>query len=320
MIDAHRDEYGVEPVCRVLQVAPSTYYARKAREREPSARAKSDARLLEEIRRVYETSRGRYGARKVWLQLRREGIEAAKCTVERLVAREGLQGAVRGKRPRTTVPGEDRGSERPPDLLERDFSASAPNRRWVADFTYVMSFSGVLYVAFAIDVFSRRIVGWKADTSMQTDLVLDTLEMALWARDHAGMPIEPGQLIHHSDAGSQYTSFGFTTRLIDAGVDASIGSVGDAYDNALAETTIGLYKAEVIHREGPWKSFEQVELATLEWVDWYNNSRLHGACGGLPPAEYEARHRGPEGSAVTAETGGHTNTSASMRSGMVAGD
>lgn len=194
MIDAHRDEYGVEPVCRVLQVAPSTYYARKAREREPSSRSKADARLLEEIRRVYETSRGRYGTRKVWLQLRREGIEAAKCTVERLMAKEGLQGAVRGKRPRTTVPGEDRGAERPPDLLERDFSAAAPNRRWVADFTYVMSFSGVLYVAFVIDVFSRRIVGWKADTSMQTSLVLDTLEMALWARDHAGMPVEPGQL------------------------------------------------------------------------------------------------------------------------------
>jgi putative transposase len=289
VIDDCREEYGVEPICRVLQIAPSTYYAVKAREREPCQRARSDASMLVEIRRVYEASRGRYGARKVWLQLRREGIEIARCTVERLMAGEGLRGVVRGKTYRTTIPG-DQDVQRPPDLLERDFNASAPNRRWVADFTYVAAWPGVVYVAFVIDVFSRRIVGWKADRAMKTDLVLDTLEMALWARNHAGTPVKPGELVHHSDAGSQYTSFAFAQRLIDAGVDASIGSVGDAYDNALAESTIGLYKAEVIEHEGPWRSFEQVELATLEWVDWYNNSRLHSACGGLPPVEYEDAH------------------------------
>lgn len=288
MIDAHRDEYGVEPICRVLEVAPSTYYAVKAREREPSERALRDAQLLEEIRRVYNASRGRYGARKVWLQLGREGIEVARCTVERLMAAEGLKGAVRGKRHRTTIP-DDQAAQRAPDLVERDFKAQAPNRIWVADFTHVSTWSGVCYVAFVIDVFSRRIVGWKADTTMQTSLVLDTLEMALWARDRHGQPVGEG-LVHHSDAGSQYTSFAFSSRLIDAGVEASIGSVGDAYDNALAESTIGLYKTEVTRREGPWKNIDQVELSTLEWVDWYNTSRLHSACGNLPPVEYEANH------------------------------
>jgi putative transposase len=285
VIDAHRDELGVEPICRTLGVAPSTYYAVKAREREPSERALSDQRLLAEIRRVYAASRGRYGARKVWWQLQRDGIEAARCTVERLMASEGLRGAVRGKKRRTTIP--DDQADRAPDLVDRDFHAASPNRLWVADFTYVATWSGVCYVAFAIDVFSRRIVGWKADTTMKTDLVLDTLQMALWARDHAGTPVREGELIHHSDAGSQYTSFAFAQHLIDAGVDASIGSVGDAYDNALAESTIGLYKTEVINLEGPWKSIDQVELATLEWVDWYNNQRLHGACDRLPPVEYE---------------------------------
>lgn len=197
----------------------------------------------------------------------------------------GVAGAVRGKKHRTTIP--DGQADRAPGLVDRDFHAAAPNRLWVADFTYVATWSGVCYVAFAIDVFSRRIVGWKADTTMKTDLVLDTLQMALWARDHAGTPVREGELIHHSDAGSQYTSFAFTQHLIDAGVDASIGSVGDAYDNALAESTIGLYKTEVINLEGPWKSIDQVELSTLEWVDWYNNQRLHGACDRLPPVEYE---------------------------------
>lgn len=258
----------------------------KRREREPSERALRDARLLVEIRRVYEASGRRYGARKVWWRLEQEGISVARCTVERLMAQDGLQGVLAAKRRRTTI-GDENVAERPPDLLQRDFSAAAPNRRWVADFTYVATWSGVVYVAFVIDIFSRRIVGWKADTSMKTPLVLDTLEMALWARDHAGRPIDAGQLIHHSDAGSQYTSFAFTTRLIDAGVEASIGSVGDAYDNALAESAISLYKREVIRHESPWKSIEQVELSTLEWVDWYNNSRLHGACGKLSPAAYE---------------------------------
>lgn len=287
MIDAFRDEYGVEPICRVLEVAPSTYYAVKARECSPSERALEDERLLVEIRRVYAASKGLYGARKVWWQLEREGVEVARCTVERLMAKHGLQGAVRGKKRRTTI--RDGQAERAPDLVDRDFTASAPNRLWVADFTYVSTWSGVCYVAFVIDAFSRRIVGWKADTTMQTSLVLDTLEMALWARDHAGLSVDKGMIVH-SDAGSQYTSFAFTQRLIDAGADPSIGTVGDGYDNALAETTIGLYKAELINRRGPWKTLDEVEFATLEWIDWYNHSRLHSACDRLPPAEFERNH------------------------------
>lgn len=312
MVDELRSEHGVEPVCRVLQVAPSTYYEVKRRQREPCTRALRDAQLLCEIRRIYEASGCRYGARKVWWQLQQEGIEAARCTVERLMAAEGLQGVRRGKKRRTTIP-DDQAARRPPDLLQRDFSAAAPNRRWVADFTYVASWSGVVYVAFVIDLFSRRIVGWKADTSMRTDLVLDTLEMALWARDHAGTPVREGELLHHSDAGSQYTSFAFTMRLIDAGVEASIGSVGDAYDNALAETTIGLFKAEVIEHEGPWKSIEQVELATLVWVDWYNNSRLHGACERSSPAAYEQAYYGKLARSGRAQSD-HQNEAAQLAS------
>jgi putative transposase len=287
VIDAHKGEFGVEPICRTLGVAPSTYYAVKARERDPSERALNDELTLVEIRRVHEASKGLYGARKVWWQLEREGIKVARCTVERLMAKHGLKGAIRGKRWRTTIP--DGQAQRAPDLVDRDFTAGAPNRLWVADFTYVSTWSGVCYVAFVIDVFSRRIVGWKADTTMQTSLVLDTLEMALWARDHAGLPVGEG-MIHHSDAGSQYTSFAFTQRLVDVGVDPSIGSVGDGYDNALAETTIGLYKTELINPQRPWKTLDEIEFATLEWVDWYNNARLHGACERLPPAEFEANH------------------------------
>jgi putative transposase len=204
--------------------------------------------------------------------------------VERLMRKHGLEGVVRGRKRRTTMP--DRQAERPTDLVDRDFTARSPNQLWVADFTYVMTWSGVVYVAFVIDAFSRRIVGWKADTTMKTSLVLDTLAMALWTRKRDGIPLADG-MIHHHDAGSQYTSFAFTSRLIDAGVDASVGSVGDGYDNALADTTIGLYKTEKIDREGPWRALPQVELATLEWVDWYNHTRLHSACGGAPPAEFE---------------------------------
>jgi putative transposase len=284
VVDAHRNQFGVEPICRTLGIAPSTYYAVKARQACPSERAVRDQRLAGEIQRVHEENLSVYGVRKVWWQLQREGIDVARCTVERLMAREGLKGAVRGKKRRTTFPGGQAG--RAPDLVDRDFSAERPNRLWVADFTYVAAWSGVVYVAFAIDAFSRRIVGWKADTSMKTSLVLDTLEMALWARDHHGLPVEQG-LVHHTDAGSQYTSFAFTQRLIDAGADPSIGSVGDGYDNALAESTIGLYKTELINMQGPWKTIEQVELATLEWVDWYNHRRLHGACERLPPVEFE---------------------------------
>jgi putative transposase len=286
-IDEHREVFGVEPICRALQVAPSTYYAVCERRARPAARTLRDTELLAEIRRVYDASSGLYGARKVWWQLGRDGIGVARCTVERLMGQAGLHGVVRGKRRRTTLA--DERADRPGDLVERDFTATAPNRLWVADFTYVATWSGVVYVAFVIDAFSRRIVGWKADTTMRTSLVLDTLEMALWSRDRAGLPVEGG-LVHHHDAGSQYTSFAFTQRLIDAGVDASVGSVGDAYDNALAESTIGLYKAEKIRREGPWKTLADVELATLEWVDWYNHARLHSACGRLSPAQYEQRY------------------------------
>jgi putative transposase len=290
LIDAKREKFGVEPICRVLQVAPSTYYAVKARERCPSQRARRDARLRGEIGRVHAASGGLYGARKVWWQLRRDGVAVARCTVERLMREDGLEGVRRGRRRRTTLA--DRQAQRPPDLVDRRFVAAGPNRLWVADFTYVATWSGVCYVAFVIDVFSRRIVGWRAARSMHTSLVLDALEMALWARDHAGLAVRRGELIHHSDAGSQFTSFAFTGRLLDVGVDGSIGSVGDAYDNALAETTIGLYKAELIDRRAPWQSVGQVELATLDWVDWFNHERLHGACDRLPPAEYEARHLG----------------------------
>jgi putative transposase len=277
--------FGVEPICRVLGIAPSTYYAVKRREANPSARAIRDAELLVEIRRIHERSDGTYGADKVWWQLEREGIPAARCTVERLMRRDGLQGVRRGKKRRTTIP--DDQTPRPTDLVDRDFTADLPNRLWVSDFTYVMTWSGVVYVAFVIDAFSRRIVGWKADTTMKTSLVLDTLEMALWSRDRDGIPLADG-MVSHSDAGSQYTSFAFTTRLVEASVDPSVGSVGDGYDNALAETTIGLYKAEKINRQGPWKTLADVEIATLEWVDWYNNERLHSACDRRPPAEYEA--------------------------------
>jgi putative transposase len=284
-IEEHRDVHGVEPICSALQFAPSTYYAVKKRQAQPSARAVRDAGLLVEIRRIHEHSDGTYGAEKVWWQLQREDIAAARCTVERLMRQEGLEGVRRGKRRRTTIP--DTTAERPRDLVDRDFSADRPNRLWVSDFTYVMTWSGVVYVAFVIDAYSRRIVGWKADTSMKTELVLDTLEMALWSRDRDGIPLAEG-MVSHSDAGSQYTSFAFTTRLIDAGVDPSVGSVGDAFDNALAETTIGLFKAEKINRRGPWKTLADVELATLEWVDWYNHERLHSACDRRPPAEYES--------------------------------
>ena len=289
-IDEHRDVYGVEPICDALQFATSTYYAVKARRADPSARARRDAELLVEIGRIHEHSDGTYGADKVWRQLRREGVQVARCTVERLMRQERLEGVRRGRKRRTTIPGDQVG--RPRDLVDRDFTADAPNELWVSDFTYVMTWSGVVYVAFVIDAFSRRIVGWKADTNMRTELVLDTLEMALWSRQRDGIPLAPG-MISHSDAGSQYTSFALTTPLIDAGIDPSVGSVGDGYDDALAETTIGLYKTEKIHRRGPWKTLADVELATLHWVDWYNHERLHSACDWRPPAEYEVLYLSP---------------------------
>lgn len=287
-VDDHKHRFGVEPICKHLRFASSTYYAVKAKERRPSARTLHDRAILTEIRRVHKDSLGNYGARKVWLQMRREGFCEPRCRIERLMRADGLSGAIRGgKKRRTTIA--DENADRPADLVERDFTAQEPNRLWVSDFTYVPAWEATTYVAFVIDVFSRRIVGWRAARSMKTELVLDAIEMALWSRDHEGLPVD-GELVHHSDAGSQYTSFAFTTRLIDAEIAPSIGSVGDAYDNALAETTIGLFKAEMIVPRGPWRTVSDVELATLTWVDWYNNRRLHGACGDVPPVEYERAH------------------------------
>lgn len=284
-IDTHRVEYGVEPICRVLQIAPSGYYEYRARQRDPSrrpARAQQDETLREEIRRVWRENHEVYGPRKVWRQMRREGTPVARCTVERLMRAEGIQGVVRGRSVRTTVP--DAGAERADDLVERQFTAERPNQLWVADFTYVATWHGFVYVAFVIDVFSRRIVGWRAHTTMKTDLVLDALEQALHDRETDG---RLGHLVHHSDRGSQYLSMRYTERLAEAGVAPSVGSAGDAYDNALAESVIGLYKTEVIRRRGPWKGFDDVEYATLEWVAWFNTQRLLEPLGYLPPAEYE---------------------------------
>jgi putative transposase len=266
-----------------VQIAPSTYYA--ARARSPSPRAVRDDQLKKEIMRVFVDNYSVYGARKVWWALNRDGIRVGRGRVERLMRALGLTGAVRGKTVRTTVSDPD--AERADDLVKRQFAAGAPNRLWVADFTYVATWSGTVYVAFAIDVFSRRIVGWSASMSKETDLVLDAIDMGLRLRRYRET-VDSGKLVHHSDAGSQYTSFRFTQHLVDAGIDASIGTVGDALDNALAESTIGLFKTELIKRLGPWHNLREVAVATAAWVDWYNNRRLHGACGGRPPVEYEA--------------------------------
>jgi putative transposase len=282
--------FGAGPICRVLTqhgapVAPSTYYAAKSRP--ASARAVRDARLKAEITRVWKENREVYGADKVWLELNRQGIAVARCTTERLMRQLGLQGVRRGRKVRTTVPGKD--GQRAGDLLNRDFTAPAPNRRWVADFTHVAAWGGIVYVAFVVDIYSRAIVGWSAATHKRTKLVLDALQMALWRRDRDGHRPGPG-LLHHSDAGSQYVSFAFTAHLIEAGLDASIGTVGDALDNALMESTIGLFKTELIKRNGPWRSLADVELATADYVGWYNTRRLHTAIGGVPPAEFEAAY------------------------------
>jgi putative transposase len=278
-IDRHKDRFGVEPICRLLPIAPSTYYARK--QRPPSARAVRDARLKAEIRRVYDDNFGVYGARKVWRQLHREGSPVARCTVERLMGELGLRGAVRGKTHRTTTP--DAAAPRPADLVDRDFAAQRPNRLWVADLTYVATWSGFVYVAFVIDAFSRFIVGWQTSRSLRTDLPLDALEMAIW---HRQAQLEG--LVHHSDRGSQYLSIRYTQRLAEAGAVTSVGSRGDSYDNALAETIIGLYKTELVRRRGPWRGIDDLEYATLEWVDWFNYRRLLEPIGHVPPAEFEA--------------------------------
>jgi putative transposase len=290
-IDANKDRFGVEPICRVLPIAPSTYY--DARHRPPSARRRRDQELTVEIRRVHAEHFGVYGARKVWRQLHREGVAVARCTVERLMRELHLEGVRRGKPRRTTTA--DAAAARPADLVERNFSAARPNRLWVADLTYVATWSGFVYVALVIDAFSRFLVGWQASRSLRTDLALDALEMAIWARrgDLEG-------LVHHSDRGSQYLAIRYTERLAEAGAVTSVGSRGDSYDNALAETIIGLYKTELIRRRGPWKGLDEVEYATLEWVDWFNHRRLLEPIGHVPPAEFEAAFRGEEAPSRTA--------------------
>jgi len=295
-IDGHRAEYGVEPICRQVPIAPSTYHEHKAREVDPdrlSDRTKRDKLLEVDIKRVWEDNFQVYGVRKVWRQLNRECIDVARCTVERLMKRLGLQGATRGAKCWTTV--SDDALFRPLDLVKRQFTATRPNQLWVADITFVATWSGFAYVAFVIDVFARCIVGWRVARSMQTDLVLDALEQALWSRTGTN------GLVHHSDRGSQYLSIRYTERLAEAGIDSSVGSVGDSYDNALAETINGLYKTEVIRRRGPWRTVEDVEYATLEWVDWFNQRRLLEPIGNVPPAELEmAYYRQLEESAMAA--------------------
>lgn len=295
-IDDRREKYGVESICRVLPIAPSVYYAAKAREddylRIPP-RVRYDQVLGEEIRQIWKNNFEVYGARKVWHQLKRDGFRVARCTVERLMRSLGLRGAIRGRRAKTTVP--NPADSRPLDLVRREFTASRPNQLWVADFSYVASWAGMLYVAFIIDVFSRMIVGWRVSSSMSAELTLDALEQALWARE------VKDRLIHHSDRGSQYLSIRYSERLTDAGIEPSVGSKGDSYDNAMAESVIGLFKSEVIYRRGPWKNIESVEFATLEWVDWFNNRRLLEPLGYIPPAEFEkAYYDGLEASAKIA--------------------
>ena len=283
-IDDHRGVFGVGPICRVLEIAPSTYYAFKAVERDPdlaSGRARQDRLDMAAIKQAFDGSRARYGARKVWHQLRREGHDIARCTVERLMKVMELQGVVRGKKVITTNP--DTAQPCPDDKVNRAFVADMPNQLWVSDFTYVSSWQGMVYVAFIIDVFARKIVGWRVSTSMTTGFVLDALNQAICQR----APSEADKLIHHSDRGSQYLSIRYTERLAEAGIDTSVGSVGDSYDNALAESIIGLFKTEVIKFLGPWKSVGQVEWETLKWVDWYNNTRLHSAIGYITPHEAE---------------------------------
>jgi putative transposase len=276
-IDGHRQRWGVEPICRVLQFAPSTYYA--AKRRPPSARSLRDAELKVEIQRVFDENFCVYGANKLWTQLRREGFDVGRDQVARLMREMGLVGAKREKSRRTTIPAET--GPRPADLVERNFTADAPNRLWVSDLTYVWTIQGFCYVAFVIDAFSRMIVGWKVSTSLRTDLALDALEMAIWRRH------DVDGLVHHSDRGVQYLAVRYTERLAEAGAVASVGSRGDSFDNALAETVNGLFKTEVIRRQKSWRSTEQVELATARWVEWWNERRVHSACGMIPPAEFE---------------------------------
>jgi len=285
-VDEYRSAFGVEPICRVLPIAPSSYHRHAYRRANPDAapaRVKRDAVLAPEIQRVFDENFGVYGVRKVWRQLLREDFDVARCTVDRLMKTMGLRGVIRGKRVRTTVP--DKSAPCPLDHVNRQFKAPRPNVLWVSDFTYVSTWAGFVYVAFVIDAYARRIVGWRVSRTAHAGFVLDALEQAI----HDRKPLSDGGLVHHSDRGVQYVSIKYTERLAEAGLVSSVGSVGDSYDNALAETINGLYKAEVINRRGPWRTLEAVEWATLEWVDWFNNRRLLEPIGNIPPAEAEAR-------------------------------
>jgi transposase InsO family protein len=287
-IDDHREMFGVEPICRVLPIAPSTYFQHKVEHRDPtqrSARAQDDDVLRAIIRRIWLEHHQVYGPRKVWRQMGREGLRAARCRVRRLMREMGLVGATRGRAWTTTTQLSPL-SDRPGDLVDRKFTATRPNQLWVSDFTYVATWRGFVYVAFVIDVFARRIVGWRVSSSLATDFVLDALEQAIY--DRCGEALDG--LVHHSDRGSQYLSMRYTDRLADAGIAPSVGSRGDSYDNALAESVIGLFKTEVIRRLGPWRHLEAVEFATLDWIDWFNHRRLLEPIGYVPPAEYEARY------------------------------
>jgi transposase InsO family protein len=287
-IDDHRMMYGVEPICRVLPIAPSTYFHHKRRARDPvrrSVRAVSDEVLRAIIRQIWDENHRVYGPRKVWKQMGREGLRVARCRVRRLMRELGLVGASRGRAWTTTTQSQPE-SPRPSDLVDRHFVATRPNQLWVADFTYVATWRGFVYVAFVIDVFARRIVGWRVSSSLATDFVLDALEQAIYERCGS----TTAGLIHHSDRGTQYLSMRYTDRLADAGIAPSVGSRGDSYDNAMAESIIGLFKTEVIQRKGPWRQSEAVEFATLEWVDWFNHRRLLEPIGYVPPAEYEAQY------------------------------
>jgi transposase InsO family protein len=287
-VDKYRSAYGVEPICRVIKIAPSTYHAHAHRRSHPDTappRLKRDAVLKPEIQRVFDENFGVYGVRKVWRQLKREGFDVARCTVERLMKALGIRGVIRGKQVRTTVP--DKSVPCPLDHVNRQFKAARPNVLWVSDFTYVSTWTGFVYVAFVIDAYARRIVGWRVSRTAHAGFVLDALEQAIHDRKPLGDGGSGERLVHHSDRGVQYVSIKYTERLAEAGLVPSVGSVGDSYDNALAETINGLYKAEVIHRRGPWRSLEAVEFATLEWVDWFNNRRLLSSIGNIPPAEAE---------------------------------
>jgi putative transposase len=283
-IDENKDEFGVEPICRQLPIAPQTYYAAKSRP--PSKRSETDRETTVQIHKIHESNYGVYGARKVHAQLRRDGHQVARCTVERLMRRAGLRGVRRAKGPRTTIPGPL--TNRPEDLVKRRFTAAAPNCLWVADITYIRTFSGWVYAAFVLDVFARRVVGWQLSTSLHTDLALDALEMGLWTRRRDGRDVS--QLVHHSDRGVQYRAVRYSDRLGEAEAVASVGAKGDSYDNAMAEAFNSLFKAELARNRGPWTGIDDLEIAVAEYIDWYNHRRLHGEIGYLPPVEAETNY------------------------------